>query len=185
MSLSGRIRSLWLAVSHPRAFFERLDERPKLGIAFAVMAASAGVAALLAAAAVLRATSSNALIPVMLGVPLATLLYLAIVTALGSLTLMRPAGLDLRAFEIVAWAWVPLGVLSVSLIPVGAFAPLPTLLAGAFVLAPAWHLWMVWRGVEVHAVGGQRTAMGFYVLAVFVLPSALMAFTAGILATLA
>ena len=33
------------------------------------------------------------------------------------------AGMDLRAFEVVAWAWVPSGVLALSLLPIGLFAP--------------------------------------------------------------
>lgn len=182
---AATLHAVWRAVSHPRAFFEQLDHRPRLASAFATMAVSAVLASLIAAEALLRATASNALLPFLIGIPVAALSYLAIVTVLGSLTLMRPAGLDLRAFEIVAWAWVPVGVLALSLLPIGLFYPWPSLLAGTFVLLPGWHLWMVWRGVEVHAERGARTAFLFYVLAVFALPTVLMAFTAGVLVNLA
>ena len=185
MSLLPTPRTIWSAVSHPQAFFRSLDDRPRLGPALTVMFLSAFVASLVAGAMLLRATASDAWLPVVLGLPLAVLPYLAIVTLLGGLTLMRPAGLDLRAFEIVAWAWVPTGVLATSLLPIGLFAPWATLLGGALLVLPAWHLWLVWRGVEAFAVRGARTAMIFYVVAVFALPSVLLAFTATVLANLA
>lgn len=179
------VRLIWRAISHPRAFFARLDDRPQLGLALAVMAVSALVGSIVAALLALRATGSDAWAPALLGVPVAALVYLAVVTMLGGLTLMRPAGLDLRAFEIVAWAWVPSGALALSLLPIGLFAPWPTLLVGALALLPAWHLWMIWRGLEVHALRGRRAAFLFYVLAVFGLPTVLTLFTATVLSSLA
>ena len=184
MSPASALRSAWRAVSHPRAFFCSLEDRPALGAAIGTMAVSAAIASLVLAVLILRATASDAVLPLLVGVPAAVLPYLAIVTMLGGLTLMRPAGLDLRAFEIVAWAWVPAGVLALSLLPIGLFAPLPTLLGGAFVLLPAWHLWLVFRGLEVHADRGLRSAFLFYVVAVFALPAVLLAFTAAVLSTL-
>jgi hypothetical protein len=178
-------RLAWRAISHPRAFFARLDDRPQLALALAVMAVSALAGSLIVALLALRATGSDAWAPALLGVPVAALVYLAVVTLLGGLTLMRPAGLDLRAFEIVAWAWVPTGALAASLLPIGLFAPWPTLLGGTLALLPAWHLWMIWRGLEVHAVRGRRAAFLFYVLAVFALPTVLTLFTATVLSTLA
>lgn len=185
MTIGGAARTLWRAVSHPSAFFAELTERPRLGSAFAAMAASALVAAVVAGVVAARATGSDAWLPFLVGVPAGVLPYLAVVTVLGGLTLMRPAALDLRAFEIVAWAWVPSGVLALSLLPIGWFAPWPTLLGGVLVLLPAWHLWIVFRGLETFASGGRRPAFVFYVVAVFALPSVLTVFTATVLSTLA
>lgn len=185
MNLVAAVRHAWRAVSHPQAFFASLDDRPRLGRAIATMAVSALSASVVAGVVALRATGSDAWLPFVLGVPAATLPYLAVVTLLGGLTLMRPAALDLRAFEIVAWAWVPSGVLALSLLPIGWFAPWPTLLGGLLGLLPAWHLWIVFRGVEAFAAGGRRPAFVFYVVAVFALPSVLLVFTATVLSSLA
>ena len=177
-------RDAWRAASHPRAFFTTLDDRPSLRPPLAAAAVSALLGSLVLGVIAARATGSDAWLPFLLGAPLLVLPYLAIVTLLGGLMLMRPAALDLRAFEIVGWAWTPTGLLALSVLPVGLFAPGPTLL-GAAVLLPPWHLWVVWRGVEIHAAGGARSAFLLYIAAVFGLPSALLAFTVTVLSNLA
>lgn len=185
MSLLPTPRTIWAAASHPQAFFDSLDDAARLGPALVAMVLSALVASLVAGALLLRATSSDAVGPIVLGTPAVILLYLAQVTVLGGLTLMLPAGMDLRAFEVVAWAWVPSGVLAVSLLPVGLFAPLPALLVGALLLMPAWHLWIVWRGVGTFAVARPRFAMILYVLVVFALPAVFLAFITLVLSNVA
>ncbi len=180
----GVARDAWRAASHPRAFFSALEDRPSLPPPLAAAAASALVGSLILGVVAARATGSDAWLPFLLGAPVLVLPYLAIVTLLGGLVLMRPAALDLRAFEIVAWAWTPTGLLALSVLPVGLFAPVPTLL-GAAVLLPPWHLWVVWRGVEAHAAGGARAAFILYIVAVFGVPSALLAFTVTVLSNLA
>lgn len=182
--VAGAARDAWRAASHPRAFFATLDDRPSLAAPFAAAAVSALVGSWVLGIVAVRATGSDAWLPFLLGAPVLTLPYLAIVTLLGGLMLMRPAALDLRAFEIVAWAWTPTGLLALSILPVGLFAPWQALL-GAALLLPPWHLWVVWRGVEVHAAGGARTAFVLYIVAVFGLPSALLAFTVTVLSNLA
>jgi hypothetical protein len=178
------LRLAWRAISHPRAFYAGLDDRPQLPLALAVMGVSVLLGAAILALLALRATGSDAWAPVLLGLPVAILVHVATVTLLGGLTLMLPAGLDLRAFEIVAWAWVPAGALGASLLPIGLFAPWATLIGGVLALLPAWHLWMVWRGLEVHALRGRRAAFLFYVLAVFAFPTVLVLFTATVLSRL-
>jgi hypothetical protein len=174
----------WRAVSHPRAFFAGLDDRPQLPLALAVMGVSVLAGSAILALLALRATGSDAWAPILLGVPVALLVHVATVTLLGGLTLMLPAGLDLRAFEIVAWSWVPAGALAVSLLPIGLLAPWSTLFGGVLVVLPAWHLWMIWRGLEVHALRARRAAFLFYVLAVYAFPTLLVVFTAWVLSRL-
>jgi len=177
-------RSAWRAVSHPKSFFETLNDEPRIGVAAALALASVTVGSILAALLLMRATGSDGWLPLLLGVPLLTVPYLAVICVLGGLVLMRPTGMDLRAFEIVAWAWLPSGLLAVTLLPIGLLAPWPTLLGGALFLLPPWHMWIVWRGVEVHAENAPRMAFGLYVAAVFGLPAALLTFTLAVLAKL-
>lgn len=177
-------RDVWRVASHPRAFFAAQGDRTRLGAPIAAAGVSTLVGSWILGVVAARATGSDAWLPFLLGAPALTLPYLAIVTVLGGLMLMRPAALDLRAFEIVAWAWTPIGLLALSILPVGLLAPWPAL-AGAALLLPPWHLWVVWRGVEVHAAGGARTAFILYIVAVFGLPSALLAFTVTVLSNLA
>lgn len=178
------LRRAWLAASHPRAFFDGLDERPALGPAAVAVAVSGVVGGLAAAVVAARATASDAWLPLLLAGPALVVPYLALLTLLGGLVLMRPAGLDLRAWEIAAWSWVPIGFLAASLTPIALVAPLPAALVAAS-LVPAWHLWLVWRGTRAHAVHGARGAVVLYGATVFVAPLALVAFTVAILSTLA
>lgn len=182
-AVAGSVGRAWRAVSHPAAFFASLGDEPRLAPALASAAVSAAIGSLVAGVLLARATGSDAWLPFLLGAPALALPYLAIVTLLGALTLMRPAGMDLRAFEVVAWAWVPSGVLALSLLPIGLFAPWPTL-AGAAAMLPPWHLWLVWRGTDAYAVARPRTAVALYVAAVFGLPTALLAFTTTVLSNL-
>lgn len=175
------LRRAWAAAAAPGPFFAALPDTPALGPAIASAAASLLVALAVLALVLARATESAALAPFLVATPAVVLPYVALISVLGSLLLMRPAGLDLRAFEIVAWSWVPSGFLAVSLLPVGWFAPWPTL-GGSALMLPVWHLWLVWRGTEAHAVGGARTAWLLYLAAVFGLPLVLTGFTLGVLA---
>jgi len=176
--------AVWRAASHPAAFFAGLGEEPRLGRAAAVAAASAAVGALIAGFLALRVSGSDAWAPFLLAGPALALPYVAIIAVLGGLVLMRPSGMDLRAFEVVAWAWTPSGLLALSLLPIGLLVPGPAL-AGGLAMLPAWHLWLVWRGVQSFAAGGVRTAFALYAAAVFGLPLALLAFTVSVLARLA
>ena len=60
------LRLVWRAISHPRAFFARLDDRPQLALALAVMGVSALTGSLIVAALALRATGSDAWAPALL-----------------------------------------------------------------------------------------------------------------------
>lgn len=174
------LRRAWSASSHPRAFYATLPDRPELGRAAATAAIAVTAAALALAAVVVRLTDSTGWLPLLLGVPAVVVPYLALITLLGGLVLMRPAGLDARAWEIVAWAWVPAGFLGLSLLAIGLAAPLPALI-GAVVMLPPWHLWLVWRGTERFAVGRARTAFLLYAATVFGLPLVLVVSTLAVL----
>lgn len=178
------LRRAWAAVSRPRSFYASLSDRPALATAAATAALSAVVGTAALALVVARATASDAWLPWLLGVPALLLPYLTLIALLGGLVLMRPAGLDLRAWEIVAWAWVPAGFVGVSLLPIGLLAPWPALVVGASLL-PLWHLWLVWSGTETFAAGRPRLATTLYGVTVFGLPLLLVGFTAVVLSTLA
>lgn len=177
------LRRSWHAASRPRAFYESLEGRTEIGAAAtaALLAGAVGASAL--AVLLIRLTESSGWLPLVLGVPALALPYLALISLLGGLMLMRPAGLDLRAWEIVLWAWVPAGFLGLSLLPIGLVAPLPTLIGGSIML-PLWHLWLVWSGTERHAVAHARAAVALYVVAVFGLPLGLVLFTLVVLSRL-
>lgn len=177
------LRRAWRAASAPRAFYADLPDRPALGTAAAAAAIAGLVGSVVLAAVAARATGSAPL-PTLLVVPALALPYLALVTVLGGLVLMRPAALDLRAWEIAAWAWTPAGFLGLALLPIGLAAPAPTLFAASLML-PLWHLWLVWSGTSTHASGRPRLAVVLYAAAVFVAPTGLTIFTLAVLTPLA
>lgn len=176
--------SAWAAASRPRAFFASLDDRPEIGRAAAVAAASGLLGSLATAMLLIRATDSTGWLPLVLGLPALVLPYLALISLLGGLVLMRPAALDVRAWEIVGWSWLPAGFLGLTLLPIGLVAPVPTLVGGMLMLAP-WHLWMVWSGTIVHARANERAAVILYAVTVFGLPLVLIGFTLAVLSNVA
>ncbi|MEX2503179.1 MAG: hypothetical protein WD336_12445 [Trueperaceae bacterium] len=176
------VRRAWWAASTPGAFYASLDEEVRLRSAIAVAASAALLGSVLAGLLLARA-SGSAPGPFLLTVPALALPYLLILGMLGSFVLMRPAELDLRAFEIVAWAWVPIGWLALAVAPIGLWAPGPSLAVAALLLPP-WHLWMVWSGVVVHAGARPRAAVIGYGLTVFGLPLAMATFVTAILSSL-
>lgn len=169
-------RGWWQAVSAPEAFFRRLEPHPpRLLAAGAAALASGSVGLLVLGLAVARATASDPLL--LAGAFLALGLgYLVAAWLLGGIALTRPAGLDLRAWEVAAWAWVPAGFLGVSLLPVAWFFPLPSLAVGLLAL-PLWHLWIVFAALRVLAPARVRLAGGLYLLVVFVFPLLVAGFT--------
>ena len=177
------LRRAWRAASAPEAFFADLDpSQVRLVPAFTTAAVCAGIGAVLVGLLAARATGSVAW-PFVVGVPAVALPYLAILVMLGSLVLMRPGGMELRAFEVVAWAWVPTGWLAVAVTPVGWFAPGPALLVAALLLPP-WHFWVLWRGVEAFAPARTRTTAVLYGVVVFAVPFGITVFTLWVLSTL-
>lgn len=170
----GGIRTLWAAASAPSRFFARRAEReprPLRALAVAVLAVSLGAA--VAGWALALATASDPWV-IVLGTVAVVLPYLLLVWALGGLALVRPARLDLRAWEIAGWAWLPAGFLALALAPVVPIAPLVALAVGILLLAP-WNLFIVVGGLRVHAPpAGVRTAALLYLAAVFVAPLAFL-----------
>lgn len=170
------VRDAWWAASAPMSFFRALHEAPAAQLPRALAAAL--VAVLLALAvlslAFVRATGSDGVVLVWAFASAIALPYLAMVILLGGLVMVRPAGLDLRAWEIVAWSWVPAGPLALSLAPAAAVVPLPAALAGLAAF-PFWHVVLVATGVRVFARQRARTALVLYLVAVFVVPALLLA----------
>lgn len=174
--LLGLIRDGWWASSAPKSFFRALAQSPGPRLARSVLAAVIAVALALAviSLAFVRATASDGFVLVWLVSSLIGLPYLAMVLMLGGLVMVRPANLDLRAWEISAWAWVPAGTLAVSLAPASYFAPLPTVVVGLLAF-PFWHVALLASGVSAFAAHGRALAVALYLVAVFLVPALLTA----------
>lgn len=133
------------------------------------------------AAAVGRATSSDAWLPILLLVVPGLVLYSGALWLLGGLTLARSAAMDLRGWEIAAWAWVPTGFLALSLLPVVAVFPVTSLIVGLLGL-PLWHLSIVRSGLRQFAERKPGRSLLLYALVVLAAP--LTAMLVGLLAYL-
>lgn len=169
------LRDAWSAASSPTAFYRtlRLTSAPRLGRACAAAAAAVVVACAVLALAFVRATGSDAFVLVWAFLVAVALPVAAMVLLLGGLVMVRPAALDLRAWEIAAWAWVSAGVLAVSLAPAVFVAPVPAVVAG-LVAWPVWHVVLVARGVAVFAPRRSAPAVALYLVAVFLVPGSLL-----------
>lgn len=164
------MRRLWTAVSRPAAHFEATRERePRLWGSLLEALVAAAVGLLVLALAVLRGTGSDAVLPLLLGAETIGLLLVAAAWFLGGLVLVRPAPLDVRAWEVAATAWLPAGVLGLSLLPVALLAPWPSLFVG-LALLPAWHLAVVHGALRVHVPDRAGRLTALYALVVFGLP---------------
>lgn len=169
------IRTLWQAASRPEAFFTRLEPlEPRIPNAFLSALASTLFSLIIACLVFARLTSSTAILPILFfGMVVGGLTWL-LIWALGGLTLLRPARLDIRAWELCAWCWVPAGIMAFSLLPVAFFLPLPSLLIG-FLGTLGWHLAMLRTGLRVFAPDHVRPSLIFYIIFVFLLPLGLFA----------
>jgi hypothetical protein len=162
-------RDAWWACSAPGSFFRRLEgEEPRVGRAVAAALLSVTLACAVFALAFVRLTASDGYL-VVLALTLALLLPItALLVFLGGLAVVRPAALELRAWELVAWAYAPAGALALSLLPVTPFFPGPSA-AGLVVAFPIWHLLLLATGLR--AMGSRpRAAFAWYVGALAVVP---------------
>ena len=83
--------------------------------------------------------------------------------------ILRPAQLDLRAWEIVAWSWVPAGPVALSLLGALLVAPLLALALG-YALALGWHIALVHHGLGAFAPAQRRRSLALYLALVLLLP---------------
>lgn len=171
------IRKTWSAVSAPVAFFaQRVEDDPRPVRALGVAVLGWVIGSLVAGWAIARATQSDPLILVLATVGL-SLPYLFLVWGLGGLAIVRPARLDLRAWEIAGWAWAPSGFLGLALLPVVPVAPIVALGVG-LVLLPMWNLFVLYGGLRVYAAPERiRAASLIYLAVVFVAPLVVLAMT--------
>lgn len=169
-------RQAWWAASAPRSFFLSLHAAPHARVGRAATAALLSwlVAATVGALAFVRATGSDGFVVAVALLLAIGLPYLLMAVFVGGLVMVRPAQLDLRAWEIAAWAWVPAGVLALSLLPAALVAPAPAALLGVAV-APVWHIVLVLHGVRVFAPARLGVAIVLYLVAVVVVPLLLTA----------
>ena len=163
------IASLWRTVSSPRRTFEQQQaHEPALLTSSLQMLASGVIGIVVFALAFARLTNSSLLPVVALSLVLGVT-NLLIIWALGGLTLIRPANLDLRAWDIAAQSWLPLGFIAVALLPVVFFFPLPAMLVGVLG-AQVWHLLMIYSAMQVYAPDRLFFTTVLYVLIVQLLP---------------
>lgn len=164
------LRTIWRAASRPQPFFERLYEAPP-NLARSSLAAvlSVSFALLALALAIITATDSTAYAPIILFVLSGGLVYWLLIWVLGGLVIIRPAALDIRGWELVAWSWVPVGVVALSLVPVIFMLPLVAIIAGLFG-ACLWHLALLNTALRVFAKRGRAAALLWYIGCVMVLP---------------
>lgn len=167
----GSLRALWRSASAPRVFFEaRSDEEPRPLRSLAVGLASGLVGALVAGWALALATGSDPWIVILATAGL-SLPYLVLINALGGLAIVRLGRLDLRAWEITGWSWVPAGFLGVALAPVVQLGPLPALAVGLMLL-PAWNIFVVVGGLRAFAPPERiRAASLVYIAVVYLAPA--------------
>lgn len=164
------LRSAWRAVSAPAAFFaRRVDHDPRPVRAFGVAVLAWIVGSAVAGWAITLATQSDPLLVVLATVAL-SLPYLFLVWGLGGLAIVRPARLDLRAWEIAGWTWLPAGFLGVALLPVVPLAPIAALAVGVLLL-PVWNLFVLYGGLRVFAPEDRiRMSSLLYLVVVFIAP---------------
>jgi hypothetical protein len=170
------LRRSWRAASTPGDFFADLPDAPRVASATIPALLSVAAGALILAWAIARATSSDAWLPILLLVVPGLLIYSATLWLLGGLVLSRAAELDLRGWEIAAWAWVPTGFLALSLLPVVAVFPVTSLMLGTLGL-PVWHLTVVHAGLARFAPAGGRRALLLYALVILAAPLTVMGVT--------
>ena len=181
----GLVRDAWWAASAPMSFFRALHATPAAQLPRALAAALVAVllALVVLSLAFVRATGSDGFVLVWAFASAIALPYLAMVILLGGLVMVRPAELDLRAWEIVAWSWVPAGALALSLAPAAVVVPLPAAVAG-LVAFPFWHVVLVATGVRVFARRRALTALMLYLVAVFVVPALLLAVSYAVMSSM-
>jgi hypothetical protein len=174
--LVALVRDAWRACSAPERFFLALEERggaePLRAAAAASIAVVVGLGAL--SLAFVRATSSDGLLLVWsLSLALALPAF-ALVALFGGLVLARTAALDLRAWEVVLWAYAPAGALALSLVPAIFVAPGVSAAAGLLAF-PVWHVTIVVAALRALAPRRRVSATLAYLIATFAVPVVLAA----------
>jgi len=172
----GLVLDTWRAASAPGAFFTALHDAPHaaIGRALGAAALSAVAATAVVALAFVRATASDGFVVIWGLMSAIALPYLGWIVLLGGLVMVRPANLDVRAWEIAAWAWAPAGVLAVSLAPAAWFTPVPMALF-AVVALPIWHVTLIVHALRAFVPTRRAVPLVLYLAAVFIAPGLLVA----------
>lgn len=170
----GLARDAWWAASAPTSFFTALhaSRAPRLARAAGAATLSALVGLTVLAVAFVRATDSDGFVIAWALATAVALPYLALVVLLGGLVLVRPAALDVRAWELALWSWVPAGVLGASLAPAALVAPVPSAVAGLVAL-PVWNAVIVASALRAVAPRRAMPALALYLGAVHLVPALL------------
>lgn len=165
---------MWRAASAPRTFYEQLEPRPPR-IPRSAGAAALGftASALALSLGFLRATASDALLPVLLFALLLGGLGFLYAWGFSSLFVQRPGALDVRAWEVTGWSWSPGLFAALSMLVALVIFPLPAL---ALLLAGTlfWHLWVLRIGLSVFLGRPAWRVLVLYALFVYGFPGVLL-----------
>ena len=164
------LRDIWTLASRPKAFFGALAEQNS-NLPRSLMAAvlSMGIGTAIFLLAFTRMTASNAYAPIFaLGIPAGLFLWL-ILWFIGGLIIIRPSGLDTRAWELTAWAWTVAGLVALSLLLVAIYLPFIAILLG-LLAATIWHLLLLNTALKSFGSKNIFQTLLAYAFSVFVLP---------------
>jgi hypothetical protein len=167
-------RDAWWACSAPLGFFGSIEAQGEPRPSRAALAAGLSVALALGVLSIafVLATASDGLLIVYAAALALGMPAFALVLLLGGLVMVRPAALDVRAWEVAAWAWTPAGALALSLLPAVFVAPGVAALAGT-VAFPVWHVVVLTSGLRVLAPTRLGAATASYLVAVLLVPAIL------------
>ena len=124
-----------------------------------------------------RATGSDAYLPLIGFAALGAVAALVYLWAFGSIFVQRPGALDVRAWEVVGWSWTPALFGSVAmLVPLWIF-PVPALVA-VLVTVLFWHLNVLRAGLRVFLDRPAVTVVVLYALFILGSPLLILGFLA-------
>ncbi len=166
------LTQLWAAAASPQRFFRWLEpQSARIFRAGSIAFVSLIVLGLACMLGFVRATGSDAYLPLAGFAALGAGAALVYLWAFGSIFVQRPGALDVRAWEVVGWSWTPALFGSVAmLVPLWIF-PVPALVA-VLVTVLVWHLNVLRAGLNVFLDRPASTVVTLY--AVFILGSPLL-----------
>ena len=164
------LKAIWKLASRPQAFFDALaQDMSRLPRALFAAVFSIAIASAVFLIAFIRMTASNAFTPIFaLGIPAGLFLWL-ILWFIGGLIIVRPSGLDTRAWELTAWSWTVAGLVASSLLLAASYIPFIAILIG-LLATTIWHLMLL--NTALNSFGSKHVfqTLVAYAFSVFVLP---------------
>lgn len=169
------IREMWRASASPRIFFEGLEPKPSAIFRGAFAAAiSFGGLGSACGFGLVRATGSDAYLPVLLFSLLVAATLFLYTWGFASLFVQRPGALDVRAWEVSGWSWSPGFFAALSMVVPLLIFPLPALLV-TLTATLIWHLHLLRVGLSVFLERPAWRVVIIYTLFIYAFPAVLFA----------